>query len=83
VLVTVINTSDSQLLKRRGLFWLTVLEVSVHESLTLNFGPVARQHNIAEVHGRAKPLTSWPGSKEFQSPSRTYQFSRDHLGFTS
>jgi hypothetical protein len=29
--VTLTNTCDNQLIKRKGLFWPTVLEVSVHD----------------------------------------------------
>jgi hypothetical protein len=38
------NTSNKQLIRRKGIFWLTVLRVSVHESLgPIPFWPVVGQ----------------------------------------
>jgi hypothetical protein len=51
--ITMTNTQDNQLIKRKGSFWLRALEVSVHNWL---FGPMARQHSMPEVYGGSNYL---------------------------
>jgi hypothetical protein len=40
--ITITNTQDNQFIKRKVLFWLTVLEVPDHNCCF--FGPVVRYH---------------------------------------
>jgi hypothetical protein len=50
--ITVTNTGDKQLIKKKGLFWLTVSEVLVHGHLApLLLGLYKPIH-----HGRRKPI---------------------------
>jgi hypothetical protein len=57
--ITVTNTKDNQLIKRKGLSLATVLEVQSMIPAALNLW----QHTMAGVHSRAKPFSSWLGSK--------------------
>jgi hypothetical protein len=40
-------------MRREDLFWLTVLEVPVHDQLTLLLWALARQYIMVAVHGTA------------------------------
>jgi hypothetical protein len=45
--IAVTDICNNQLIKLKGLFWLTVLVVSVHSPFTLLFLGVVRQHIMA------------------------------------
>jgi hypothetical protein len=49
---------------RKGLFWLILLELSVHGPLPQCFEPVERQHIRIRVYDRKKLFTSCSGTKK-------------------
>jgi hypothetical protein len=61
--VTVTNTQDNQLRKRKALFGLTVWRFQSKIACPLCFGAYGKVAHTARVCGRDKMLTSWPGSK--------------------
>lgn len=51
--------SGKNILRRKGLFWLTVLEVSVHVSCSIVSDAVARKEST--FHGKGRQKGRWEG----------------------
>lgn len=54
IFIFMTNTWEDQFIKKKGLFWFIILQVSVHDQLPQCCGDI-----MMEVHGRVKPFPSW------------------------
>jgi hypothetical protein len=62
------NTWDNWRIKRKGLLWLRILEVSSHDELAL-------LNTMVGACGTAKPFTSWwESEREEKGPGTHYPF---------
>lgn len=69
--VTITNNIYTQFIKRNGLFWPTVLEVSVNELTSLLLGLLGG-YALGGLCDITKPLMSWPRNKRVNSFKWTF-----------